>query len=58
MSAAEEPPDLAPGDEAPVGTPGVGEDLCPTCAGSGRLGEGACPDCAGTGVVEKAIGGG
>jgi hypothetical protein len=27
--------DMAPGDEAPKGTPGAGENLCPACAGTG-----------------------
>ena len=26
-----------PGDEAPQGTPGTGEDICPDCNGRGRL---------------------
>jgi hypothetical protein len=26
-----------PGDEAPRGTPGTGEDVCPECKGSGRI---------------------
>lgn len=25
---------MAPGDEAPPGAPGTGEDICPKCAGS------------------------
>ena len=25
-----------PGDEAPPGTPGTGETLCPRCGGTGR----------------------
>ena len=27
-----------PGDDALPGTPGTGEDICPTCHGSGKLG--------------------
>lgn len=50
-------PPMAPGDEAPPGTPGTGEDVCPRCGGSGRIGETDCPDCAGTGTVIQAIGG-
>ncbi len=50
--------EMAPGDEAPPGTTGTGEAVCPDCGGSGRRGEAACPTCAGTGKVVKAIGGG
>ncbi len=46
-----------PGDKADPGTPGTGENLCPRCAGSGRLAGEACPDCAGTGTVTEPIGG-
>ena len=49
--------DMAPGDQAPRGTPGTGEDVCPECGGSGRTARGACPNCAGTGKVTVAIGG-
>jgi DnaJ-class molecular chaperone len=49
---------MAPGDEAPAGAPGTGEDVCPRCGGTGRLGGSACPDCAGTGKVNVGIGGG
>src|SRR5262245_22315834 len=35
---------MAPGDEAPAGTPGTGEKPCPRCGGSGRLGGSACPE--------------
>ena len=48
---------MRPGDEAPAGTPGTGEDVCPRCGGSGRLGAGACPECQGSGVVKVGIGG-
>jgi hypothetical protein len=52
-------PDLAPGDDAPPGTPSTGEVPCPRCGGSGSLEDGGeCPDCAGTGVVIDAVGGG
>jgi hypothetical protein len=37
------------GDEAPPGTPGAGEHVCPTCAGTGRVGRGTCKACGGTG---------
>ena len=49
---------MQPGDDAPEGTPGTGENLCPRCNGSGRVEHGACPDCGGSGVVQKGIGGG
>ena len=49
---------LNPGDDAPPGAPGTGEDVCRRCNGSGRLGDQDCPDCGGTGIVEKGIGGG
>ena len=49
---------MAPGDEAPPGTPGTGEDVCPDCGGSGKLGDGkACGTCDGSGVVTVGIGG-
>ncbi|MFJ7438560.1 hypothetical protein ACIQW5_12955 [Methylorubrum thiocyanatum] len=47
-----------PGDEAPPGTPGTGENLCPRCGGSGQIGAKSCPDCNGTGKVISGIGGG
>lgn len=54
-SAAQQP--MRPGDEAPEGTPGTGEDVCPRCGGTGRLGASSCPECEGTGRVTKGIGG-
>jgi DnaJ-class molecular chaperone len=47
-----------PGDEAPPGTLGTGESICPTCGGSGRHENATCPDCNGTGKVVEGIGGG
>jgi DnaJ-class molecular chaperone len=47
-----------PGDEAPAGAPGSGEDICPSCGGSGRKGGAVCPSCGGTGRVNEGIGGG
>ena len=48
----------SPGDEAPAGTPGTGEDVCPECNGSGRTLQGApCPACQGSGKVIRGIGG-
>jgi hypothetical protein len=49
--------DMAPGDEAPPGTEGAGEDVCPVCGGSGRQGDEACPECAGRGTVIRGVGG-
>jgi hypothetical protein len=50
---------ISPGDEAPAGAPGSGEDICPSCKGSGKtVSGGACPICGGTGKVVEGIGGG
>ena len=47
-----------PGDQAPPGTPGTGENVCPRCGGRGRLDAGErCPECNGTGRVTTGIGG-
>jgi DnaJ-class molecular chaperone len=48
---------MAPGDQAPAGTPGTGEAVCPACGGSGRLGTQSCPNCEGTGKITVGIGG-
>ena len=53
---AEEP--MAPGDDAPPGTPGTGEDICPECGGTGKLNDKPCPNCAGTGRIVEGVGGG
>ena len=50
-------PMLRPGDVAPQGTPGTGENLCPQCEGTGKLGDRICPHCDGTGRIVEAIGG-
>lgn len=50
-------PRMSPGDEAPPGTPGTGEDVCPQCGGTGRVGASACPACQGSGKVNVGIGG-
>jgi hypothetical protein len=52
-----EHPEMRPGDEAPEGTPGAGENLCPTCSGSGRVDGATCQTCEGTGTVIEGIGG-
>jgi hypothetical protein len=49
--------DSAPGDEAPPGTPGTGENICRECSGSGELEGKACPVCGGSGKVVEGIGG-
>lgn len=46
-----------PGDEAPAGVPGSGENICRACKGSGTLNGKTCPDCDGTGKVIEGIGG-
>lgn len=48
---------LNPGDEAPPGTEGTGEDVCPKCGGSGRIDDQECPHCGGTGKIIRGIGG-
>jgi DnaJ-class molecular chaperone len=50
--------EIAPGDEAPPGTPGSGENICPVCGGSGRVDGQPCSNCQGTGRVTEGIGGG
>ena len=49
--------DRNPGDEAPPGTIGTGENVCPDCHGAGRVGEKQCATCGGTGRVIEGIGG-
>jgi hypothetical protein len=56
IGSAEQKP-MAPGDEAPAGTPGTGEKVCPDCGGSGRRASGPCPTCGGTGKITAGIGG-
>lgn len=51
-------PGTAPGDEAPPGTPGTGEDVCPDCSGSGTRQDQPCTTCGGSGVINRGIGGG
>jgi flavin-binding protein dodecin len=48
---------MSPGDEVPPGTPGAGENICPTCGGSGEMRGRQCPTCAGKGFVVEAVGG-
>lgn len=49
---------LNPGDDAPPGTPGTGENVCPACQGSGKRAGAECPTCGGTGIVIEGIAGG
>ena len=51
------PQPMAPGDEAPAGTPGTGENICGNCHGTGKLNGEACPNCEGTGRVIEGISG-
>jgi len=55
---SEQDPILNPGDDAPEGVGGAGENLCPACSGSGRLEGRECQTCGGTGKVIEGIGGG
>ena len=50
-------PKTNPGDQAPPGTPGTGENLCRDCSGTGKLQGKPCPTCGGTGRVIEGIGG-
>ena len=49
---------MAPGDEVPPSAPGAGEDICPSCSGSGRVDDDTCPECGGSGRIVEAVGGG
>ena len=48
---------MSPGDQAPPGTPGTGENLCPVCSGEGTVEGQSCANCGGTGIVIEGIGG-
>jgi hypothetical protein len=48
---------MNPGDEAPAGAPGTGENVCRACGGSGRVAEKTCPSCNGSGKVTMGVGG-
>lgn len=56
MAAEQDPP--KPGDEAPPGTPGTGEGVCPRCQGKGMVDRRPCPECNGTGIVTTGVAGG
>jgi len=46
-----------PGDQGAPGTPGVGENVCRVCSGTGKVAGAECPTCGGTGVVLEELGG-
>jgi DnaJ-class molecular chaperone len=48
---------MKPGDEAPPGTPGTGENLCRACGGSGSIDGAPCVTCDGTGKINEGVGG-
>lgn len=52
-----QPTKMNPGDQAPAGTPGTGENLCPVCNGDGTVRGAKCANCGGTGVVVQGVGG-
>ncbi|WP_321864861.1 hypothetical protein [Burkholderia cenocepacia] len=56
------PPDPATpsnaGDEGPADAPGIGEDTCRVCRGTGRVEGQPCVVCGGTGKILQGIGGG
>jgi hypothetical protein len=49
---------MNPGDVAPEGTPGTGQNVCPACNGTGDVDGKACPSCQGLGTVIEGVGGG
>ena len=51
-------PKLNPGDDAPPGTPGTGENLCRHCNGKGEHDGKPCEVCNGTGKVIEGLAGG
>ena len=53
---ADEP--ISPGDMAPEGISGTGENICQQCGGTGEFEGRECPTCNGTGKVIEGIGGG
>jgi len=46
-----------PGDEAPPGTAGTGEAICPECSGTGRRDAAPCENCGGSGKIIQGVGG-
>jgi RecJ-like exonuclease len=49
---------LNPGDEGSPDAPGVGEDTCTVCSGTGQVEGHRCGLCNGTGKILQGIGGG
>ena len=49
--------DMNPGDQAPRGTPGTGDNICPDCGGKGTRDGKQCANCGGTGKVIEGVGG-
>src|SRR3712207_7162178 len=45
LRAVSTDPEQRPGDEVPDDVPSAGEDICPTCGGSGTADGGECPTC-------------
>ena len=50
-------PTLNPGDEGAPGTPGVAENTCRECGGTGKINAQPCQKCGGTGIVQEGISG-
>lgn len=48
---------MSPGDQAPEGTPGTGQNVCGACNGTGIRHGDPCPECEGSGYVITGIGG-
>lgn len=48
---------MSPGDQAPEGTPGTGQNICSACNGTGIRNGDPCPECEGSGYVITGIGG-
>jgi hypothetical protein len=51
-------PETRPGDEAPPGTPGTGENVCRACKGAGTIDDRPCAECGGSGIIIAGIAGG
>ena len=49
-------PDMNPGDEVAPGTEQSGENVCPRCAGTGRVDDQPCAFCGGSGRVIELVG--
>jgi len=45
-----------PGDEDAPDTKQTGENICPTCSGSGQMNQKPCTDCGGTGTITAIVG--